>query len=403
MNKILFLIGAVIGFAASSTFIANAVALPQGTAVFETSLASRITSSDTSMTLAANSLRGGGSLSGYNCFTIDEGLTTAEYVCGTITSTTVSGMTRGISVSTATSTVAALQFAHRVGANVKNTDFPLIQIMRNLLNGVESFPNLLTYISGTACSVSSSNFTLCDKAYIDSRVTAGGAAANETTQGIVELATQTEAASTTSTGGTTARLVIPASMATSSPGSNAGLQAVISQNNGKLAQAWFDLTQTFTWTGLHTFTGGLTSNGTTTISASNINTNPLKINTVAYKFPATLGASSTVLETDASGNLTWNRPTSAAISTSTTIALPTANGGSVSKTVFCPAPLVVAGGGYSAIPAPSVNTNTFATHIVASSYPDSSTSWNVYVWCGANNSSTCSSATITVYAICVNP
>jgi hypothetical protein len=30
------------------------------------------------MTLVANSVRGGGSLSGYDCFTIDEGLTTRE-------------------------------------------------------------------------------------------------------------------------------------------------------------------------------------------------------------------------------------------------------------------------------------------------------------------------------------
>jgi hypothetical protein len=37
------------------------------------------------MTLAANSARGGSTLSGYQCFMIDEGRTDAEYVCGTIT------------------------------------------------------------------------------------------------------------------------------------------------------------------------------------------------------------------------------------------------------------------------------------------------------------------------------
>ena len=50
-----------------------AIALPQGAAVFETSLQSRISPTDTSMSLVANSVRGGSSLSGYNCFTIDEG------------------------------------------------------------------------------------------------------------------------------------------------------------------------------------------------------------------------------------------------------------------------------------------------------------------------------------------
>jgi hypothetical protein len=53
-------------------------ALPSGTAVFETSLQSRISSTDTSLTLTANSVRGGSALSGYNCFTLDEGRTDAE-------------------------------------------------------------------------------------------------------------------------------------------------------------------------------------------------------------------------------------------------------------------------------------------------------------------------------------
>ena len=49
--------------------------LPSGTAVFETSLASRINSTETSLTLVANRVRGGGTLSGHQCFTIDEGRT----------------------------------------------------------------------------------------------------------------------------------------------------------------------------------------------------------------------------------------------------------------------------------------------------------------------------------------
>src|SRR3954447_21810641 len=125
------------------------VALPSGTAVFETSLASRISSSDTSMTLVSTTTRGGGSLAGYQCFTIDEGRSDAEYVCGFLTSAkTVTGLTRGLDPLTGTSTNATLQFAHRVGANVKITDFPLIGIMRAILNGADTVPNLLSYTSG---------------------------------------------------------------------------------------------------------------------------------------------------------------------------------------------------------------------------------------------------------------
>jgi hypothetical protein len=58
---------------AAAAFAAFTVSLPGGEALFETSLQDRITSSDTSMTLAANSLHGSPSISGYHCFTIDEG------------------------------------------------------------------------------------------------------------------------------------------------------------------------------------------------------------------------------------------------------------------------------------------------------------------------------------------
>src|SRR5690348_11251572 len=73
------------------------VDLPGGIAVFETSLASRIYASSTSMTLASALIRGGSTISGYQCFSIDEGSAQAEFVCGTVSGTTVSSLERGIS------------------------------------------------------------------------------------------------------------------------------------------------------------------------------------------------------------------------------------------------------------------------------------------------------------------
>lgn len=126
--------------------------LPSGTAVFETSLQSRISSTDTSMTLVANSVRGGSSLSGFQCFTVDEGRTDAEYICGTVSGTSVTGLTRGIDPSTGTTSNSALRFAHRVGADVKITDFPLLEILRNQANGADTYPNPLRYTAGVAPS-----------------------------------------------------------------------------------------------------------------------------------------------------------------------------------------------------------------------------------------------------------
>ena len=88
---------------------------------------------------------------GFHCYTIDEGRTDAEYVCGTLTSAkTVTGLTRGVSYLTGTSTVSANQHAHRVGANVKVTDYPLIQILRAILNGNDFLPNRLSRPSVSA-------------------------------------------------------------------------------------------------------------------------------------------------------------------------------------------------------------------------------------------------------------
>lgn len=122
--------------------------LPEAVAVFETSLAAPITANATTMTLTANSIRGGGSLSGFNCFTIDEGSAQAEFVCGTVATTTVSGLTRGISPADGITEDTDLQFSHRRGANVKITDFPILQRLKLQNNGEGSFENAISYAAG---------------------------------------------------------------------------------------------------------------------------------------------------------------------------------------------------------------------------------------------------------------
>src|SRR5262245_19999537 len=79
-------------------------AIPASTAVFETSLAAPISSSASSLTLAENAVRGGGAVSGYACFTIDEGSSQAEFVCGTVAATAVTDLMRGVSPLTGTTT-----------------------------------------------------------------------------------------------------------------------------------------------------------------------------------------------------------------------------------------------------------------------------------------------------------
>lgn len=224
------------------------------------------------MTLVANSVRGGGTLSGYNCFTVDEGRTDAEYICGTVSGTSVTGLERAVSPSNGTTTVSAIAHAHRVGADVKITDFPLIQRLRNLLNAVEQFPSLLSYVAGTDCTGLSASNSICGKSYIDSVAVAGASNANETTKGISELATQIEQASSMSLGSTGASLVLQAKYATSSPGT-ANIWTVITQNNGKINPLFLNgTTDNYSFNGTTTLATSTTASSTiTTLNVGTIN------------------------------------------------------------------------------------------------------------------------------------
>ena len=180
-NKILSVVaGIVLGLVALVGFVtftsqapAVGVDLPAAPALFETILAAPMSDSATTMTIASNSVRGGTTLSAYNCFTIDEGSSQAEFVCGTVSGTTVSSLVRGISPADGITEVAALKFPHRRGSSVKVTDFPIIQILRSQNNGDATFENVLKYASGV---VPSGANELADVEYVLSVVNGGAVA-----------------------------------------------------------------------------------------------------------------------------------------------------------------------------------------------------------------------------------
>lgn len=144
------------------------VALPSATAVFETSLASGITADATTLTLTSVSIRGGGTLSGYVCLSLDEGSAQAEFVCGTASSTSVTGLERGLSPADGITEDTDLQFSHRRGASVKITDFPLIQRIKSQNAGSGTFESVLSYASGVTPTGGSE---LADVEYVTSAIT----------------------------------------------------------------------------------------------------------------------------------------------------------------------------------------------------------------------------------------
>lgn len=266
-------------------------ALPAATAVFQTSLAAPITSSATTMTLTANSVRGGGSLSGFNCFSVDEGSAQAETICGTVSGTTVSSLTRGVSQSTGTTTVSALQFSHRRGANVKITDFPLIQILKAQNNGEDTFNNPLVYNSIATTTVAANRNYLASVGLVQDIAFNGAGVIDATTaaKGVVELATGAEAAASTANG-SAGILALPATLATSTwnSGTAANRIPVTGVSTKTIDPNFLNLAS---YTG-NTQTTNLTATGTVSVTGTTTlaTTTPIFLSTIQKIFATTTDA-----------------------------------------------------------------------------------------------------------------
>lgn len=243
--------------------LSASLAVPTVVALFETSLASAISSSATSFTLtSAADLTGTALASSTYAFIIDEGTASQELVIADCTGTACANAVRGVSVITGTTTVTALEHSHRRGASVKITDGPQLNIISRIVNGIGTFPNVLSY---TSAPTFSSGNQIINKTYADNLVITGGTAGSDTVPGIFLTGTQAQIASTTSSGTYLAQpylRVIPASMATSSPDVR-GLYVPVAQNDGYLKQSWLDLTKHWIHSSLFA-TNASSTNATTT-------------------------------------------------------------------------------------------------------------------------------------------
>ena len=208
--------------------------IPQVVALFETSLASKIGTTDTSMTLVTGTDLQGTSLSGTYGFIIDEGTASQEFILCSASGTALTNCTRGVSVNDGKTSVVALEFTHRRGASIKITNYPQLSILSRILNGQESIPNILTY--GTYLSPTASG-QLAPKGYVDFVGTSGCANNNDTTRGCDQQATIAQInAGVPRIGSTGSWLVVnPSYLASSSYGLNlptAGQKAALPGSAG---------------------------------------------------------------------------------------------------------------------------------------------------------------------------
>lgn len=286
-------------------------AVPQTPAQFDTSLAVPQATSDTSMTLASGTLGSGATLSGFYCFTLDASTPLSEYECGTASTTSptlITGITRGIDPQYGTTSIASLIRSHRVGADVRITDFPTIQQFSNIFNGQQGITNPILYSGVATSTLQSNNNYLASVGYVNSVAISGAANASLTQNGLVQQATALQLAAGTNIGSTGAVLFAPGGVFASSSSSTTLVPVTLT--NGKISQGFLDLTQNFS------FSGVLSSSATTTIAATS--SAPLILRGITYSFPGTQVASTTLFN-NGNGILTWVSPVSFGSATSTAL------------------------------------------------------------------------------------
>lgn len=411
LTKTLITVGLAISsfFGAHQSPMVGAV-VPVTSAFYSDSLQSGINPTATSFTLVKGKDSAGNSLSGTYGFVIDQGSPSQEIVyCTTVSGTSVTGCSRGIDLTTGTSTVLALEQTHNRGATVQITTAPVVNILANIMRGVESINQPIFYQSGVSSSTLATNGkNLASVDLVNYVGTTGCANASEGVRGCVDLATGLQAASSTSVGSTGSRLAIPSSLATSTPGNSTGKGNIVSvQDNGKIHQNFLDLTQAFTFSGANIFT-------------SSTNTfNSLARFNVAPEFGTFNATSSLVTSTSTiSGNLNilLNASTTNLKVTGTCVgcvsgyeriqnntALSTGQNQISTSTATCSTGKKVIGGGWSGPISPSGFFSSGATggkYEFNGAYPDTQTSFAVIVTCVSSGG--CSAGTLSAYAICVN-
>jgi len=138
--------------------------LPKIEARFETSLAAKMSSTDTSFTLVSHTDHNGNELTGLYAFLIDGDNAYAEYVVGTVENGTVTVVKRGLDFGDGDTERDNLKKNHTRGASVKITDHPILANMRGYFDGSVDFPSALSYDEHPT---SDEDTQIVDKKYVD--------------------------------------------------------------------------------------------------------------------------------------------------------------------------------------------------------------------------------------------
>lgn len=185
----------------------------------------------------------------------------------------LTGVSRGLSNVYPFAASTTLAVAHSGQSYFILSDAPQVFAQYPAKMNAESIVGLWTFSSTSVPQLDQNpNFntlastTFATIGYVASTSFAGTVNATESVKGISELALGSEAASGASTGGTGARLVLPASLATSTCQSIQNSVIIASTTTGRIDKGCIDQTLNYSWSGSTTFTGTTTLAATTTIT-----------------------------------------------------------------------------------------------------------------------------------------
>jgi len=193
------------------------MAIPKTLANFETSLATKISATATSLTLERSTDDDGGTLSGQYLLTLDEGGNDEEHMIVTATGAACAIDVRGLSRVDAVNSVAANQFEHGRGAPAKMTNIGLIRVI-NRLNGDEAFDSVdwtgVQSVDGLVTPTAGETTKAANVDYVNNVAIAGASDATEVGKGIVQIATDAKFDAGDDTGSTSATNVpVPSQIA----------------------------------------------------------------------------------------------------------------------------------------------------------------------------------------------
>ena len=218
---------------------------------------------------------------------------------------TLSGCSRGLLPFSPYTASSTYQFSHGGGTSVIFSNPPQLYEEFPARGDAESITGLWTFSSSSiprldSYLVATNDAQFISKKYADDLVASGVADGNYTTFGGYVLATTSQIIAGTATSTATRYLVLPSELANTT--SSAKNIIPVTKTSGKLSQGFLDLTEGFT------FSGGVTSTATTTLSntiiggtTSTISSTNLNITSATTTF-----SNNVVIDGSISGT-TWSR------------------------------------------------------------------------------------------------